>query len=88
MIISSISFYADSNRLAILEKLQHSLKPVFTFFSFFLAAMAKFEKDNVKIFDGEGFPVRKYHMEIIFEAKEIHHIIQGAKHPTFPNVSR
>jgi hypothetical protein len=31
MIISSISFYADSNRLAILEKLQHSLKPVFTF---------------------------------------------------------
>jgi hypothetical protein len=39
--------------------------------------MDKNEKLHVKMFDGEGFPVWSYHMEIVFEAKELLRVVQG-----------
>jgi hypothetical protein len=46
--------------------------------------MDKDEKILVKIFDGTGFSVWKYHMEIVFEAKGILEVVKGLeKMPTF-----
>ena len=39
--------------------------------------MDKTEKIHVKMFDGEGFTIWRYQMEIIFEAKEILEIVDG-----------
>jgi hypothetical protein len=39
----------------------------------------------VKMFDGEGFPIWSYHVEIFFEAKQLLHVVQGTKkRSTFP----
>lgn len=39
--------------------------------------MDKNDKISVKILDGTQFFVLKYHMEIVFAAKKVLHIVQG-----------
>jgi isopropylmalate/homocitrate/citramalate synthase len=45
--------------------------------------MEKSDKINIKMFDGHGFSIWKYHMEIIFKAKDVLHVVNGTeKRPT------
>ena len=40
--------------------------------------MDKYEKLHIKMFDGEGFTIWRYQLEIILEAKEILGIVDGS----------
>jgi hypothetical protein len=41
--------------------------------------MDKNDKISVKVFNGIGFSLWKYHMEIVFEAKDILGVVKGSK---------